>query len=329
MVTYKSFIGRTYPDNELEWQKIALEIFQFQAEACAVYRSFISQLGVDPKSVKSVGAIPFLPIAFFKNHQVKSGVWQEEVLFRSSGTTGAQTSSHVLPDKNVYVQHAAHLFENAYGAISGYHILALLPSYLERQGSSLIAMVDHLIARSGSPHSGFYLHNRDELIRQIQVLAQGNRKVLLLGVTFALMDLADQLDTPFHVPLMVMETGGMKGRRPEITRMELHEFLTRKIGVANIHSEYGMTELSSQAYSSGAGIFQTNPALRVLIRDITCPQDLVGFGVTGGVNVIDLANVHSCSFIETEDLGKLNENGTFEIVGRLDTSDTRGCNLLV
>lgn len=329
MATYKSFLGRTYAYNEREWQNIALEVFQFQAAECAVYNRYITTLGRTPASVRSIQDIPFLPISFFKYHPVRSGFWEEQEVFRSSGTTGSNTSRHALPDKVFYLTHALRLFEWAYGPISDYHVLALLPSYQERTGSSLIAMADYFIARSASPHSGFFLHNPDELIHRIRKLGEGEKKILLLGVTFALLDLAELVDQPFKAPLIVMETGGMKGRRPEITRTELHVFLTRKLGVSAIHSEYGMTELVSQAYSQGGGVFHANPSLRVMIRDITSPPELLDLGETGGVNIIDLANVHGCCFIETEDLGKVNKNGAFEILGRLDSGDVRGCNLLI
>lgn len=329
MVTYKSFTGRTYANNDRDWQEIALEVFRFQANACAVYRDYLQYLGKKPADVQTIAEIPFLPISFFKTHLVQSGNWPEAEVFISSATTGTVTSRHALPDKTFYLRHALRLFEAEYGAISNYHVLALLPAYLERPGSSLIAMADFFIRESGSSESGFFLYNLGELTARIRKLLETNRRVLLLGVTFALLDLADQLSAPFDQRLMVMETGGMKGRRPEITRSELHGFLTERLGVPAIHSEYGMTELLSQAYSKGGGIFNTNASLRVFIRDITNPLELVPLGETGGVNVVDLANVHSCSFIETQDLGKLHRNGTFEILGRMDNSDVRGCNLLV
>ncbi len=329
MGTYKSFAGRTYALNEAEWQEIALAVFHFQAEHCAVYRTYLNYLGKEVTAVKSIRQIPFLPISFFKSHVVKSGSWREETVFTSSGTTGATTSQHAIPDQAFYLHHARQLFETEYGALSQYHVLALLPSYLERSGSSLIAMADYFIQKSESTYSGFYLNDLDNLIQRIISLAASGRKVLLLGVTFALLDLAERLRGPFRTPLIVMETGGMKGRRPEMTRSELHANLTDRLGVATIHSEYGMTELLSQAYSGGEGIFRSNQSLRVLTRDLTNPLELLGPGETGGINVIDLANVHSCSFIETADLGKTYENGTFEILGRIDNSDVRGCNLLV
>jgi hypothetical protein len=329
LVTYKSFATKAYAHNEAEWQQIALAVFHFQAEHCAVYRDYLTYLGRNPASVRSIEQIPFLPIGLFKSHAVKSGAWEEEVVFTSSGTTGAITSRHAIPDRNFYLDHAQRLFEAEYGPLTGYHVLALLPSYLERRGSSLIAMADHFIRESKSDFSGFYLKNLDALDARIRALLSTHKRVLLLGVTFALLDLAERIDEPYGTGLIVMETGGMKGRRPEITRSELHAGLMAKFGVPAIHSEYGMTELLSQAYSHGAGVFKANPSLRVLIRDVTSPLELLGFGETGGVNVIDLANAHGCSFIETSDLGKLHENQTFEILGRMDNSDVRGCNLLV
>lgn len=329
MVTYKSFGGRTYAYNDTEWQEIALEIFRFQAAQCAVYRDYLTFLGKNPARVQTLWDIPFLPISFFKTHSIRSGNWVDAEVFSSSGTTGVVTSRHALPDKQFYLRHALRLFQAEYGALSNYHVLALLPAYLERPGSSLIAMADFFIRESESTESGFFLYDLKELATRIRRLILSDRKVLLLGVTFALLDLADQLKVPYNDQLIVMETGGMKGRRPEITRGELHRYLTEKLGVSAIHSEYGMTELLSQAYSKGSGVFHGNASLRVLVRDVTSPLEPVEFGETGAINVIDLANVHSCSFIETQDLGKLHENGTFEILGRMDNSDVRGCNLLV
>jgi len=314
---------------EAEAEEKAMEIFRFQAENCLVYRQFLQALGRDAAQVKCVQDIPFLPITFFKNHLVKSGSWIPEAVFTSSGTTGPATSHHAVPDVSAYQEHAVHLFEAAYGSLSNYHVLALLPSYIGRPGSSLITMIEAFIRQSGSPHSGFYLNHRAEMPEKLRSLANSGRQILLWGVTFALLDLADELAQPLDGPLLVMETGGMKGRRKEMVRAEVHERLCQRLGVNTVHSEYGMTELLSQAYSSGNGIFSMNSALRVMIRDISNPFAWLPAGQTGGINIIDLANRATCSFIETQDLGKINENGTFEVLGRVDASDLRGCNLLV
>uniref|UniRef100_UPI003567DA85 acyl transferase n=1 Tax=Labilibaculum sp. TaxID=2060723 RepID=UPI003567DA85 len=248
--------------------------------------------------------------------------------FTSSGTTGNLTSRHFVPDLKMYEQSFTKGFEQYYGSVSDYCILALLPSYLEREGSSLIYMMEHLIRDSKHPKSGFYLHNHEELIATIKELKKQNQKILLLGVSFALLDLAEKFQLDLE-NVIVMETGGMKGRRKEITREELHAFLTKRLGVEKIHSEYGMTELLSQAYSKGDSLFFTPSWMKVLIRDTYDPFSYEKQGRSGGVNVIDLANIHSCSFIETQDLGRIHADGSFEILGRFDHSDIRGCNLLV
>jgi hypothetical protein len=307
----------------------ALEIFRFQAAHCSVYRSYLGALRRDAAAVERVHQIPFMPISFFRQHLVQSGRWQPETVFTSSGTTGPAASRHAVPDVAAYQQHAIGLFEEAYGPLTDFHILALLPAYLERSGSSLVAMVDAFIRQTGSSHSGFYLQHQAGLLSRLRELATSGRKILLWGVTFALLDLADALSEPVNAPLLVMETGGMKGRRRELTRAEVHERLCRRLGVDVVHSEYGMTELFSQAYSHGHGLFSMNRSLRVLIRDVSNPFGWMAPGQTGGINVIDLANRATCSFIETQDLGKVHENGAFEVLGRVDAGDQRGCNLLV
>jgi len=314
--------------NETEFEKIALEVFAFQAKNNPVYQEYLSYLSVDIHQIKSLQDIPFLPIEFFKSRKVVSSQEEAKAIFTSSGTTGNLTSRHFVPDLNLYEWSFKKGFEAFYGNIKDYCILALLPSYLEREGSSLIYMMEHLIRDSKHPKSGFYLHNHEELIASLNELKNSKQKVLLLGVSFALLDLAENYQLDLQ-DVIVMETGGMKGRRKEITREEMHTFLCKKLGVSKIHSEYGMTELLSQAYSKGDSLFFTPNWMKIMIRDAYDPFSYEKTGRSGGVNVIDLANLYSCSFIETQDLGKIHKDGSFEILGRFDNSDVRGCNLLV
>ncbi|MBN2597634.1 MAG: acyl transferase [Marinifilaceae bacterium] len=314
--------------NDLEFEKLALQVFQYQATNNIVYKEYLEHLKFDISTVKTLIQIPFLPIDFFKSHKVVSINKEAQAIFTSSGTTGNLTSRHYVPDLKIYEASFTKGFEQYYGPVSDYCILALLPSYLEREGSSLIYMMEKLVEDSKHEQSGFYLHNHEELIAAIADLKKQNQKILLLGVSFALLDLAEQYQLDLD-GVIVMETGGMKGRRKEITREELHAFLTQRLGVEKIHSEYGMTELLSQAYSKGDSLFFTPGWMKILIRDIYDPFSYEQQGRSGGVNVIDLANIHSCSFIETQDLGRIHEDGSFEILGRFDHSDIRGCNLLV
>jgi len=314
--------------NETEFEKTALAIFKHQVSNNLVYKEYINYLGTDTSKITSINQIPFLPIEFFKSHKVTSSKKQTQAIFTSSGTTGNLTSRHYVPDLNIYEASFTKGFEQYYGAVSDYCILALLPSYLEREGSSLIYMMEKLIKDSKHTKSGFYLHNHEELIAAIADLKKQNQKILLLGVSFALLDLAEQHQLDLD-GVIVMETGGMKGRRKEITREELHAFLTKRLGVEKIHSEYGMTELLSQAYSKGDSLFFTPSWMKIMIRDTYDPFSYEKQGRSGGVNVIDLANIHSCSFIQTQDLGRIHADGSFEILGRFDHSDIRGCNLLV
>ncbi|WP_282125663.1 acyl transferase [Marinifilum flexuosum] len=315
-------------NNELEFKQVALEIFRYQAENNEVYREYLQYLKKDFNQITKLTEIPFLPIEFFKSRKVVSSNNPAKEIFTSSGTTGNLTSRHFVPDISIYEKSFKKGFEDFYGPITDYCVLALLPSYLEREGSSLIYMMEHLIKDSKHAKSGFYLHNHEELIECIADLKKSNQKILLLGVSFALLDLAEKYTLDLS-EVIIMETGGMKGRRKEITREELHAFLCSRLGVNEIHSEYGMTELLSQAYSKGQSLFQTPNWMKIMIRDAYDPFSYEKSGRTGGVNVIDLANVHSCSFIETQDLGKIHEDGKFEILGRFDHSDIRGCNLLV
>ncbi|MFK5857476.1 MAG: acyl transferase [Bacteroidota bacterium] len=310
------------------FNEIVLEIFHFQYENNTIYQQFVNFLNINVSGITHYSQIPFLPIEFFKNHKVVSGEFKNEVIFSSSGTTGMQTSKHYLASLKLYEASFNKAFELFFGPITGYVILALLPSYLERSGSSLVYMADKLIGLSKNKQSGFYLNDYQELHSTLLKLKAKNQKVMLLGVTYALLDLAEQY--PINFPeLIIMETGGMKGKRKELIRDELHGTLKNAFGFANVYSEYGMTELLSQAYSVGEGIFNTPPWMKILIRDVNDPISILPIGKTGGINIIDLANIHSCSFIATQDLGKTNEDHSFEILGRFDSSDVRGCNLMV
>jgi phenylacetate-coenzyme A ligase PaaK-like adenylate-forming protein len=314
--------------NEKEFTETALEIFRFQAQNCTIYREFITNLKVDIDSVKHIDQIPFLPISFFKSHEILSSTGEVEVTFTSSGTTGMINSQHLVTDVSWYEESFRKAFDLFYGGIKNYTILALLPAYMEREGSSLIYMAEDLVERSQNPDSGFYLYNHTDLYQQLKKQQQAKKPTLLIGVTFALLDFVEH--HPIDFPeLIVMETGGMKGRRKEMIREELHQTLYKGFGVDAIHSEYGMTELLSQAYSKGDGIFNCPPWMKVITRDTNDPISNLSNDKTGGINVIDLANINSCSFIATQDLGKVYADGSFEVLGRFDNSDIRGCNLLI
>jgi len=314
--------------NAEQFDAIALQVFKYQAANCKIYRDFIKGLKTDPAQVSTVAEIPFLPISFFKNHAVKSDITQAETIFTSSGTTGMVTSQHFVTDVSWYADSFRKAFELFYGDIKNYTVLALLPSYLEREGSSLIYMAADLIKQSENTDSGFYLYNHQELYQQLIKQQVAGKPTILIGVTFALLDFVEQYQ--IHFPqLVVMETGGMKGRRKEMIREELHALLCAGFGVQTIHSEYGMTELLSQAYSKGDGVFACPPWMRVIIRDTNDPLSLLAEHKTGGINIIDLANINSCSFLATQDLGRLSSNNEFEVLGRFDNSDIRGCNLLI
>jgi phenylacetate-coenzyme A ligase PaaK-like adenylate-forming protein len=314
--------------NQKQFDKIALKVFRFQYENNLVYREFCNFLKTDVQKVKSIEQIPFLPIQFFKSHSVISSTNPIETTFTSSGTTGMITSKHLVTDLGIYEESYRKGFSQFYGNIEDYVILALLPSYLEREGSSLIHMVDDLIQLSNQDESGFYLHNYDELIAKLIQLDHAGQNVILIGVTYALLDLVEKHSFQLENTI-IMETGGMKGKRKEMIREELHQELCNGFGVKSIHSEYGMTELLSQAYSLGEGIFECPSWMQILVRDTEDALSYVREGKTGGINVIDLANINSCSFIATQDLGKKYPNGSFEILGRFDHSDIRGCNLMV
>ena len=311
-----------------EFQKVALQVFNHQFKNNKVYRSFCDLLYVHPSDITKIEDIPFLPIQFFKQRKVLSSLDEVDEVFTSSGTTGSITSKHFVTDIELYKKSYLKGFHHFYGNIEDYTVLALLPNYLERKGSSLVFMVDDLIKKSNKKESGFYLNNLDELAEKLINLNQKNQKTLLIGVSFALLDLIEKYQ--FNLSnTIVMETGGMKGRRKELIREELHHQLKIGFGVSEIHSEYGMTELLSQAYSKGNGIFETPPWMKVFTRDTEDALTVQSKGKTGGINIIDLANYNSCSFIATQDLGKVHENETFEIIGRFDHSEIRGCNLMV
>ena len=314
--------------NQKQFDKMALKVFRFQYENNLVYREFCDFLKTDVQKVKTIQQIPFLPIQFFKSHSVVSNSNPIQTTFTSSGTTGMVTSKHLVTDVSIYEESYRKGFSQFYGNIEDYVVLALLPSYLEREGSSLIHMVDDLIQLSNHPESGFYLHNYDELIEKIIQLDQSGQNVILIGVTYALLDLIEKQSFQLENTI-IMETGGMKGKRKEMIREELHQQLCNGFGVKSIHSEYGMTELLSQAYSLGEGIFECPSWMQISIRDTEDALSYVREGKTGGINVIDLANINSCSFIATQDLGKKYSNGSFEVLGRFDHSDIRGCNLMV
>ncbi len=310
------------------FERHALKIFKHQALNNAVYGRFISLLGIDIAKVDQLDKIPFLPIEFFKTFDIVSSKDTIQKVFTSSGTTGTSTSRHLITDLSLYEMSYREGFSHFYGAIQDYVILALLPGYLERQGSSLIYMVDDLIAKSHSDHSGFYLDELEALSELLITLDKGGEKILLIGVTYALIDLIEARRFQLKNTI-VMETGGMKGRRKEMVRKELHQKLASGFGLQKIHSEYGMTELLSQAYSKGDGVFECPPWMKILIRDTEDPFQTLETGKTGGINVIDFANYNSCSFIATQDLGKKVGKDQFEILGRFDHSDIRGCNLMV
>lgn len=311
-----------------QFQKMVLAVFKYQFEHNRIYRSFCDLLNIHPSDITSIAQIPFLPIQFFKSHKVIAENKTTETVFTSSGTTSSVTSKHYVTNIAMYENSFQKGFGHFYQNIEEYAVLALLPSYLERKGSSLVFMVNDFIKRSKHPKSGFYLDDYESLANILSELDSNGHKTLLIGVSFALLDLVEKYSFDLKNTI-IMETGGMKGRRKELIRNELHTLLSKGFGVDTIHSEYGMTELLSQAYSTGNGIFKTPPWMRVLIRDTEDPLTIMPHQKTGGINVIDLANINSCSFIATQDLGKTYEDGSFEVLGRFDNSDIRGCNLMV
>ncbi|TNF42819.1 MAG: acyl transferase [Bacteroidetes bacterium] len=320
------------------FEKMALEIFRFQAAGCPVYREYISLLGINPEKVDSIFSIPFMPISFFRDHDVITSGRPDFIpaapgpaagrIFLSSGTTGVKQSRHHVRFPEIYDASLERTFRHFYGDPAKYAIMGLLPSYLEREGSSLVYMVNRLIQLSGNDAGGFFLHDQEALFRSIGRARIAGLQVLLIGVTFALLDLAEEHPCDLS-DIIIMETGGMKGRRKEIIREEVHDIIMKAFGVTGVHSEYGMTELLTQSYSQGAGVFRTPPWMKVLIRDSHDPMShSADEGSSGGISVIDLANIWSCSFIATADLGRMHAGGSFEVLGRYDNADIRGCSLL-
>ncbi|WP_134090584.1 acyl transferase [Olivibacter sp. XZL3] len=311
-----------------QFEQLALQVFKKQASENPVYKAYLQYLNCKPDSITHTEEIPFLPIEFFKTKEVILEGRTSEVVFSSSGTTGMQQSRHFVSDLSLYEESFRKAFKLFYGEIENTALLALLPSYLEREGSSLIYMVDDLIKYANQEYSGYFLYDHEALYERLHQLRQAGTPTILIGVTYALLDFIETYPISFK-NLIVMETGGMKGKRKEMIRNELHDLLCRGFGVDAIHSEYGMTELLSQAYSYGNGLFACPPWMKIYIRDVNDPLSILPQGLTGGVNVIDLANLNSCSFIATQDLGKVLSDNQFEILGRFDQSDIRGCNLLV
>ena len=337
--------------SEQGFETLALEIFRFQYENNTVYQAYLKALGIQPASIDSISKIPFLPVRFFKTHEIKTTSFAAEEIFESSGTTFSVNSKHYLKDKSWYEEVFLKIFEQFYGSPADLSIIGLLPSYLEKKNSSLVYMVNKLIERSTNLHSGFYLYDHDQLAETLFELEENKQRTLLIGVTFALLDFAERKSLNLKNTIIV-ETGGMKGRKEEMVREEVHEKLRRSFGVASIHSEYVMTELLSQAYSKEKGIFNCPPWMKVLVRDdedpldvksivrssehrkisefdsrLSTPDSRLSF-INGAINIIDLANIYSCSFIATDDAGRLYSDGSFEILGRMDGSDLRGCSLL-
>ena len=314
------------------FDNLALDIFNFQYYNNTVYKKYVDTLKINPGNINTIETIPFLPISFFKTHKVTTSNFEPEVVFESSGTTGKNTSRHLVRDVGIYEESFLKGFNQFYGAPAGWCIIGLLPNYLERENSSLVYMVNRLIVESDNPKSGFYLDNFDKLYQTLVHNEMMEVPTLLIGVTFALLDFSEKFSLKLK-HTTIMETGGMKGRREEITREEVHSILMKKLGVSEIHSEYGMTELLSQAYSTGNGRFHTPSWLKILIREYNDPFAIASSGTiekatSGLINVIDLANINSCAFIATDDVGKLYKNGSFEVLGRRDASDLRGCSLL-
>ncbi|MEP2772555.1 MAG: acyl transferase [Fulvivirga sp.] len=326
MTSFKSFKQKLFRLQPNNFEDTALQVFRYQANHNVVYKEYLDNLNIKVNNVNSCLEIPFMPISFFKHRQIKTEQWDEEIVFKSSGTTGQVRSEHYIKDLSFYTDNTQQIFQYVYGDPSQYNFLALLPSYLERQDSSLIYMVDELI-KNGKASSGYYLNNLDDMVSKINLLQKRGEKIFIIGVTFALLDLAENYNLNLEESI-VMETGGMKGRRKEVIRSELHQILCKAFNVSKIHSEYGMTELLSQAYAIKEGIFYPPNWMRAYSRNINDPFE-IKFQQIGGLNIIDLANIDSCSFIETQDMGRVYEDGGFEVIGRIDNSEIRGCNLLV
>lgn len=324
---HNTIVNNIFSVNERTFDELAIQIFKSQYKTNAVYNEWVNAIGVDVTQINNITTIPFLPVSFFKTHHVVCKDRKPEKIFESSGTTGMVNSRHIVNQLDIYESSFIKGFELFYGSPKDYCIIGLLPAYLEREGSSLVFMVDHLIKLSDHNLSGFYLYNYDELNKVLQLLEQAQQKTLLIGVTFALMDFAEQYPMQLN-HTTIMETGGMKGRRKEMIREEVHQLLQMQFNTTSIHSEYGMTELLSQAYSDGLGIFKSVPWMKTLVREENDPLSVSRAG-KGLINIIDLANIYSCSFIATDDAGTIDyENNSFTVLGRSDNSDIRGCSLL-
>ena len=314
--------------NETEFLELALTHFRFQYEANEIYGKFCRLMKVKPEQINSLEKIPFLPIELFKSNKIVSGLTTPERIFTSSGTSGQIPSQHYVHDLNLYKKSFLTGFELCYGKPDSYCFLCLLPSYLERKGSSLVYMAETLVQESRHPHSGFFLHDLHAIAEKIHQLKTAGQKTILLGVTYALLDLADY-GVELNDSIIVMETGGMKGKREEWPKQRVHEYLKEKFKIKTIHSEYGMTEMLSQAYSTGGGFYACPPWLNIMIRDPYSPGEFMPYNKTGGINVIDLANYYSCSFIATQDAGRKKNKNEFEVLGRLNDAELRGCNLML
>jgi len=327
LLDYSNFQQELFDFNKFSFKDKALALFMLQYANNLVYKDFVDRMGCNPNAVNELTKIPFLPVGFFKSHSIIAEGFLPELVFESSGTTGMINSQHLVHDVSIYKQSFKEGFKQFYGNPEEWVIIGLLPAYLERQGSSLVYMVNDLIALSKNENSGFYLYNYEQLHQLLLKLESKQQKVLLIGVTFALLDFSEQYEMNLK-HIVVMETGGMKGRRKEMTRVEVHEQLTNRLGLQSIHSEYGMTEMLSQGYSYGEGIFYPSKTMKVMIRSEDDPLEVQSTG-TGIINVIDLSNVYSCAFIATEDVGRVYDDGRFEVRGRVDNSDIRGCSLLM
>lgn len=327
MFDKQKFKDKLFNINGQSFEREALGLFRYQSAHNAIYRSFISNLGINPLSIHSLKNIPFLPVELFKHHKIVTGDSDIQLTFESSRTSGAVPSKHYVQDPSIYQQSILKGFNHVFGNPEDYHIHGLLPSYLERSNASLVYMVQYLMDSSPGGNHGFYLNDRDRLIESLNQANEMDRKVLLIGVSFALLELSEHWKGPLGNTL-IMETGGMKGRGRELTRPELHQQLMSAFGTDRIYSEYGMTELLSQAYSTGKGIFHTPSWMRVFARDPYDPLHVLENNASGAINIIDLANVDSCAFLATSDLGKIGNDGSFEILGRMDFSEIRGCNLI-
>lgn len=313
---------------ESNFNKICLQIFEYQSNNNNTYNNYIKELKLNTSKIKHYKDIPFLPIDFFKTHNVIISNKEIQTTFSSSGTTGLTTSKHHITDLSIYEQSFIKTFEQFYGNIKDYTFLALLPNYSERNGSSLIYMVEKLMKISNNASNGFFLYNLNDLFNKLQELENKKQKTILIGVSFALIDFFEKYKINLK-NTTIIETGGMKGRKKEIIREELHKIIKDASGLKHIQSEYGMTELLSQAYAKTENRYASPPWMKVLIRDTNDPFTFLKKGSSGGINIIDLANINSCSFIETKDLGKVHHDNTFEVLGRFDNSDVRGCNLMV